>query len=134
MFASHVACIDMLERSNIFLPFRNQDQEKGNFIQNILDQIDDDHTNNVSNQGGFFDQDVYSVDKTLVDLVTGGETDRIGQILKKIERDSDASLSDEFSDTEDPIHEDSLLTDLFYTGKDVCYLLYYIGVGKTRMF
>ena len=66
------------------------------------------------------------MEQTLVDLVTGDDTNRVGRILKKLERDPDASLSDEFSDVEDPTHEDSLITDLFYTANNVSYRYYQV--------
>ena len=59
------------------------------------------------------------MEQTLVDLVAGDEADRVDRIIKKLSRDSDASLSEEFSDVDDPIHEESLLADLFYTAKSV---------------
>lgn len=74
---------------------------------------------NASNQEGISSENACNVDKTLVDLVAGDETHRIGQMLTKLEQISDASLSDEFTDTEDPLYEDSLLNELFYTENGV---------------
>ena len=102
---------------------RDQDERKGNLIQDILDQIDGDHSMNHSKHAESPCENTYNVEHKLVDLVAGDDTNRIGRILKKLERDSDASLSDEFSDVEDPIHEDSLITDLFYTARNVSYYI-----------
>ena len=68
-------------------------------------------------------ENAYRVEHKLVDLVTGDDSNRIGRILKKLEQDSDGNFSDEFSDVEDPIHEDSLITDLFYSARNVSYYI-----------
>ena len=59
----------------------------------------------------------YPVEKNLVDLVTGDEHHNISRILKRLDRNSDESISDAFSDVEDPVHEESLINDLFFTKK-----------------
>ena len=98
---------------------RAQDEEKGSFLQDILDQIDEDDSLHRADKENSPNANTYSVEQTLVDLVAGNETDRVDRIIKKLSGDSDASLSEEFSDIDDPIHEESLLTDLFYTAKSV---------------
>ena len=53
-------------------------------------------------------------ERALVDLVTGEES-RIENMLQRL--DSNGSLSNEISDIDDPLYDDSLMEDLFYTKK-----------------
>lgn len=59
------------------------------------------------------DSEVFA-ERALVDLVTGEES-RIENMLQRL--DSDGSLSNEISDIDDPLYDDSLMEDLFYTKK-----------------
>ncbi len=68
------------------------------------------------------DSEVFA-DRALVDLVTGEES-RIETMLQRL--DSDGSLSNEISDIDDPLYDDSLMEDLFYTKK-------VIFVAETRL-
>ena len=86
---------------------------EGNLIKEILHQIDDDVILNSEDHS----KEEYSMDKKLVEMVTGEDEQNIEKLMKKLEHDSEGSLNDEFSDSEDPIREDSLLTDLFYNAK-----------------
>eukprot|EP00794_Sanderia_malayensis_P007365 gene7365-8185_t len=90
----------------------------GRLFKDILDQVDEGDS-----LEGILDaslspksEDVFT-DRALVDLVTG-EDSSVRNILKRI--DSDESLLNELSDHDhdDPIYDDSLLADLFYTNKD----------------
>lgn len=102
---------------------RNQGETQGNLIKEILDQVENDQSMHSFAHADSTTENVRHVDRALVDLITDDETQRIGQMLKKLERDSDGSLSEDFSDIDDPIHEESLLTELFYTAKQVSELI-----------
>eukprot|EP00795_Rhopilema_esculentum_P000227 gene227-9865_t len=86
---------------------------EGNLIKEILHQIDDDVILNSEDHS----KEEYSMDKKLVEMVTGEDELNIERLMKKLEHDSEGSLNEEFSDSEDPIREASLLTDLFYNAK-----------------
>ena len=62
-----------------------------------------------------------------VDLVLGKE-DNIEKMLKMATAESDMSVSD-CSENGDPVYDESLLADLFYTAKKVSILIHVILAG-----
>ena len=99
-------------------PRKPRDKFEGNLLQDILEQAAEgdtlDDTQVIESPIG---QMTYPVERQLVDLVTGDEHHNISRILKRLDQNSDESISDAFSDVEDPVHEESLINDLFFTKK-----------------